>query len=211
VNVSDIRTRCQRIFGDDANIQLLDSDVISWINDAQRQIAVQTELLQVRAVTDVVAGVMDYDKPSNILNLRSVRNNGIKLQGLSLAEADDQFPLYDQTANQETGQPLFYWSWGTHLSIYPVPTASQSGGLTMLYTRQPVPVVLLTDVPELPEMYHDQIISYVLKTAYEMDDDIQSATYRGTIFTTQMSITQEHEDRVNEEAYPVLGIRMEDY
>lgn len=211
MNVDDIYKRASRLFGDDAGVQLQYNDVVAWINDSQRQIATQTELLQVRAVTDLIAGQMNYNRPSDILNLRSVRAYGLRLNGLSLAEADEQFPLYDQPANQETGNPLFYWVWGNTISLYPVPSLYQAAGMTMLYTRAPVQVAVSTDIPELPLKYHDAILSHVLQCAYEMDDDIQQAQYRATIKTTGIQLLGEQEDRVNEEFYEVINIRTEDW
>jgi hypothetical protein len=47
--VSEIATRVRRQFGDDVGILITDADIIRWVNDAQREIAVKANLLQVRA------------------------------------------------------------------------------------------------------------------------------------------------------------------
>src|SRR6266581_4575958 len=204
MNVSEISTRVKRIFGDEAGVQLLDSDIINWINDGQRQIAASSELLQTRAATNLTAMTMEYEFPPDFLAIRSIRAYGIRLKPIAMQEADDQFPMWDNIANRETGKPQVFWQWGDSFFLYPVPDESVVAGLVMYYTRIPTKVTLQTDSPELPELYHDRIVDFVMKSAYEMDENIQGATFRQTMFQTGMSSIAEDENKLTDEFYPVM-------
>lgn len=210
MNVSDIMRRAKRVFGDESGVQLQDSDIIDWINDAQRSIAAGTELLQVTAHTDMIQGQSIYEKPATFLNLRSLRIYGYELKGIAMKQADQWFPGYDDPLQQTIGKPEYYWSWSDFFSIYPIPQETIAQGITIYYTRTPVLVSLLTDVPELPEMYHDRILDYVLRNAYEMDENYPAANLRQTLFNTGMQNLAENENKVNDDSYEVISVRPED-
>jgi hypothetical protein len=166
---SDIATRVRRTFGDDAGILITDADILRWINDAQREIAVKANLLQVRATTAVAPGVNEVAVPANILRLHSVKFQNVKLIALSQNEAD-QFDL-GAVPTTSRATPTHYWLFANTLTLYPAPNTTDPDDLKMYYTRTPVEVTALGDTPELPVEYHNRIVEYCAAQAAEMDND----------------------------------------
>src|SRR5215212_5975441 len=96
MNVSDIKTRIKRTFGDESGVQVTDEDIVRWINDAQRAIVTQNEsLLEVTALASLVAGTQEYTLPADILILKAIHikpsgyTSYISLKGYSFAEFNE--------------------------------------------------------------------------------------------------------------------------
>ena len=119
LTVAEISTRVKRQFGDDYGAQITDDDILRWINDAMRDIALRNNLLQIKAATAVVDGQQDYTLPSNLLTLAAIRFGTTKLQALNPQEADEFV-----AENTGEGTPQFYSVWGSTISLYPIPDAA---------------------------------------------------------------------------------------
>jgi hypothetical protein len=210
VNVSEIKTRVKRQFGDESSVQLTDADIIRWINDAQREIArTNDEVLETIATTAVSAGTADYALPSDLLRLRSVRFGNRKIEGLSLQEANDKIVNYENPASYQQGTPQYFWIYANRITLYPVPAASDSDDLKLYYTRLPTDVSIDADIPDLHLKYHLAIVQYVLHQAYEMDEDWAASGNKSSQFVDNLNSLKES-DWQDRTTYPVIMIRPED-
>jgi hypothetical protein len=81
VKLSEIIKRVQRQFGDDVQAQITKEDIVRWVNDACLEITTNNYTNQgiLKGHTPVVVGQAEYKLPPDLLLLRSVRANGIKL------------------------------------------------------------------------------------------------------------------------------------
>jgi hypothetical protein len=200
--VSEIATRVKRQFGDEANIQISDSDIIRWVNDAQREITVEQNLLQAKATASSVVGQVEYTIPTDTLTLRSVKFQGRKLQPMSLNEADEAIPDLDDTANYPSGTPSSFWVWANNISLYPKPDTVQT--LEIYYTRQPAAVTATSDEPEVPLSYHNRIVEYCLAQAYELDENWQAAQAKSQQFERGLDKLKDTVDWVHRDYYPSI-------
>lgn len=199
MNVNDIITRAKRQFGDESGVQLTDADIIRWINDAQRDISMKHNLLQTKASSNVVGGQADYSVPADLLNLFGVRYNGQRLVEYSLQEID----LDGLGSNPaETGTPASYSFFANVLTLYPTPVSDLVSGLTIFYTKQPTVITTAADPLTLPESYHNAIVSFVLTSAYEMDENWQAAQFKSAEFNGDMSELKGKLELQPEEFYP---------
>jgi hypothetical protein len=207
--VSDILTRVQRAFGDESGAQIDSADVIRWVNDAQAEIARQKELLQVTTTATVTSGVGAYVTPTNILQLRSVKYDGMTLDPISFAQAEEMVPNYDAgVASVGSGTPTTYWVWGGFINLYPIPNNSTSV-LKMYYTRIPVAVTVVGDTPELPVQYHLRIVDYCIAKAHELDANPQGEAMKMAAFNT--GIAQTDMDLWQpKQAYPNITVSIDD-
>lgn len=175
MNVTDVITRVKRAFGDEAGVQILDADLIRWINDAQYDLATANNLLQTRVSTAVTAGTAIYTIPSDVNNLFSVWYKGIKLEMLSPQEAEEWIVNIGSNATQDTGLPQNFWIWGPSLYLYPIPDTTDATALTILYNKRPTTITSTADPIELDARYHTTITDYCLQQAYELDEDWQAS------------------------------------
>lgn len=207
--VSEIHTRITRQFGDESGAQFDLNDTLRWINDAQKDIARASGLLQVTASSSTVIGTAAYALPASILSLRSVRFNGIVLGPLTINQAEELVNNYDAgTATIGTGVPINFWVWGGQINLYPIPNSV--GTLKMYYVREPVEVTLGADTPELPVQFHPRIVEYCLAQAYELDNDRQGHATKMGQFTQGVAALTSLTEWQPQGAYPSVTISSDD-
>jgi hypothetical protein len=205
LRVSDIAIRVKRQFGDEFGAQITDADILRWVNDAMRDIALRNNLLQVKAVTATVANQQDYTLPADMLTLHSVRYGTDKLQSLTLSEAD----TFMDTTSSNAGTPVYYSQWGSTISLYPIPSDAATS-LNIYYTRQPVVVDDLSDAPELPAAYHLRLVEYCIAQAYELDSEPESYAQKMAQFNQNVDSTKDNGEWQNREFYPNITVSLED-
>lgn len=161
---SDVISRVRRTAGDVDVLQFTDADMYAWINDACRECASDNNLLQVTATNSSVIGDGEYDLPTNILKLHSVKYDNSKLRMITMQQADEEFNLDDTT-----GTPIVGYVWAGKLNLYPLPDSVKD--IKVMYTRTPLEVTEGTDEIDLPIMYHRRVVDYCLAMVAEQDDD----------------------------------------
>lgn len=207
MNVGEIALRVKRQFGDEAGAQITDADIIRWINDAQREIAHHNSLLQTVATTAVVNGQDQYTLPPDMLTLRSVRYAGRKLQFMTPEESSEIIG----SDNTTTGTPTHYSVWGLKIDLYPAPLGSDADDIQLYYTRQPAPITVTTQTPELPLQYHNRIVEYCIAQAYELDDNEESYQRKMRQFQEGVDKLKDNVDWQTQDVYPSITVSSNDY
>lgn len=185
--VQDVLRQVQRKFGDESGVQLEDPDVLMWVNDAARAIVTENRILKVTATTPLVSGQRDYTFSSltkPIFAIDSLLIDGQRIGYLSVAQAEESISQVDP-ANAEQGFPQFWYEYGGTVTFWPTPNTA--GTITLRYTARPTPVTLLTDILPVPDDYFEDVCNYVLKQAYEMDENAGMAQMKGEEFATSLT------------------------
>lgn len=210
MNVSEIIARVTRSFGDESGAQITPADIIRWVNDAQRKITNNTDLLQVIKVTDAIVGQSEYTIPPDISKVKEIRLNGLRLKSLSLVEADEYIYMYDNPNSSNSGTPQAYWLFGTSFFLYPTPDTPYTNGLKLYCTRFPIDIVNTTDTPELNQAYHGTIVDYVIQQAMEMDENYQGAQVKAQQVKTGMMDLANDENYTESSTYQIINVLPED-
>jgi hypothetical protein len=170
MKLSEIITRVQRQFGDDVQAQITKEDIVRWVNDACLEIVTQNDTSEgYLGNTPVKAGVSEYKLPPDLIRIRSVRVNGIKLLASTYEQLIDNDPMLTST----TGSPHSYWVYGNTLNLCPIPSEAL-GNVDILYVKSPdiLTVDMPDRVPDVPVQYHPRIVEYCIAQAAELDDNI---------------------------------------
>lgn len=178
INVGQIRARVQAKFGDTSGAEVSGADVLNWINDGLLEIARRTQQPQASASTSTVVGQSVYSLTTfaaDILRLRSVKYAGSVLEGMSMEDADTQFPDHER-AGQGSGTPRWFWVWAEQITLWPAPDAV--GTLKLFYVKRPAAVALDADVPGIPTHMHGDLVDYVVAQVYETVGDAPAAERR---------------------------------
>ena len=214
MNVQDVASRVKRIFGDDAGVQVTDDDIFRWINDAQLQISVDNEeLLETVATSDIVAGQADYAQPTNCNVLRSLMYNNFRIRGLSFAEFNEYVDGFKATVQQGgygNGKSEVFMVYGGIITLFPTPDQAIANGLRIYYSRHPASVGNLADALTVPDRYHNTVVEYCLKMAYEMDENPEMAVLKKGDFSEQIQKLKNQEKWTNTEFYPTITTKPED-
>ena len=216
MNVQDVITRVRRVFGDDAAVQILDEDVIRWINDGQIEIVKNNDsALQKTGFVDLVALQSTYPVPTDLFILRSLRfkfddmSSFLNLKYKNMQQFDETIDGWDGTLYPE-GHPIFFTKYEDQVTIFPTPDQSATGGLKFLYNQQPVDVVDVIDPLSVPLIYHNTVWKYCMWQASLLDEDHQPALmYRGE-FEKDMGVLQNRETKENTAFYPTITVLADD-
>lgn len=175
--VQDVLTTVKRQFGDESGVQITDSDIIRWTDDAQREVIMNNPEINSTVVSiNTTVGVYQYPILASIPNIEkvhSVHYDGAILRNMSFQAAQEYIIKSDSTDNR--GTPLFWYEWAGTLNLWPVPDSSIVGGLKIFYSASPTEIATVGDVLTVPDSYFNAIITYVMKQAMNMDENFQAA------------------------------------
>lgn len=193
LTLADVKMRVRRTFGDEASVQVTDDDIVRWCNDGQREVvSMNPELLEAIVATSTVAGQQDYIIPTNVRKIRSISYKSadmqsyIQLTSLSMQEFDIKASGWDGTAYGQS-DPGYYCTFAGNIKLFPTPNLPVTNGLKLYFYRMPTDLVNDADVIDLPENYHSAIVQYVMKQAYEMDENLESSNFKGSEFNASVS------------------------
>lgn len=205
--VSDVVTRVQRQFGDEASVQINSDDVIRYINDAAKEIAVQNDLGAATANVASVAGQSLYTAPADMFAIRSIYYNNRKLDFYKSTEYDEYVNANDPDSTA-TGTPILYTRFVTDLLLYPKPDVV--GAIKIWYFKRPTEVTTTADALPFPAEYHLRIVEYCLQQAYQTDEDWDAADRMQGQFSDGMTRLKQLENADAEATYAVITVLPED-
>lgn len=208
--VDDVLTDVKRTFGDESSIQVTDTDIIRWVNSAQREILISNRILKAVGTTDITQGVSEYTLDGlNVVAIQSIHFQGKKLDYKSFAEAEEYIVSSDP-GNTQDGDPILWYEWGGTINLYPVPTGDSPAGLKIYYIKEPNKLSNASDSLDVPDSYYENILQYVLSKAYELDEDSENSQFKLGQFTARLNTLAEQENEPNQDTYPRITIREED-
>lgn len=217
MKVSDIITRVQRTFGDEAGVQLTTDDIIRFINDGVREILYKNEsLLQKTTTANSVANQKNYSLPTDILILRGItwkdtgQSSYHALKGLRLNEFNEYIDGWDGT-DYGSSVPLVYMIFEDLITVFPTPSVSTAAAMKLYYQRSPVDVALSSDTPDIPSIYHEILVKYCLQQAYEMDEDVEAVALKQKDIMESVNFLRGRSEWTPEETYPTITVRAEDW
>jgi len=162
--VQDMATEVKRLFGDESGVQLLDSDIIRWINYGQMEICSKTRILKSIQEGTLIEGTHIYPTPTDYLEMEAVWIDGIMLQATSWEEFRQS-----SYVGTEAGTPRSWFLYANQINLWPIP--NKPLGLRIFYACRPIDVSTLSDYLAIPDRYFDRLKEYCMSKAYELDED----------------------------------------
>lgn len=190
--VSDAITHVKRQFGDESGVQIIDSDVIRWVNMAQREIISKTHFLKATASSMVVSGQQTYTLPADIVDIEAVQVGNFVLQRTTFSDAVGTM----QMSAMNSGSPVYYWEYAGSINFFPVPNNS-TDTLTIYYACVPIQVTTASNLLSIPDRYFEPLCNFVLSKAYELDEDLQGMNAQRVMFEQSIQNLKEAENEVN--------------
>lgn len=186
--VGDVYAYVKRVFGDEAGVQLSNDDITRWINEAQRDLAIENAAIQSVATTPLIVNQATYSVSGitpRINDISSLLIDGRRIGNIPVSQAEESISLADPEG-EEVGAPQFWYEWADQIIFWPKP--SQGGTITIRYTAEPTDVTTNTsDVLSLDDEYFPDIINYVLKQAYEMDENPEMMQAKATEYNQRVA------------------------
>jgi hypothetical protein len=214
---TNIASRIKTLFGDTAGVQVTDTIILDWINDAQREISMQHEnLFQKTSTANLVAGTNSYALPADLLTLQGVQLKGSStgvfydLQFLSPEGVDQMYPNWQDPT--DTGTPIYFFRGDAgQVVLIPTPATSVAGAIQYTYSRYTVDLVAIGNALDVPEYYHQTILEYCLMKAYEMDENWEAEDRKANYVQSTIDFNNSRDAWFGRETYPVITTTAEDY
>lgn len=214
MNVQEIADRVKRTFGDEAGIQITDSDILQWVNDGQLQISADNEdLLETVGSASIVANQAEYTQPSNLNVLRSLMYDNRRLRAMSFSEFNEYLDGFRKPVGENPfgpGVPEVFMVYGGTITLFPTPASSLTDGLRLYYSRHPATVTTLADALTVPERYHTTLLKYCLKRAYELDENTEMMVLKKGEYDESIQKLKGQEKTTSNEYYPRITTLPED-
>jgi hypothetical protein len=217
MNLGEVKSRVKRQFGDEAQVQISDVDIIRWVNDGQRHIVMHNNNLNRRiTVGTLYKDQADYLLPENLFNLNSIsvkNTNSLSyfhIKGVSKFEFDQNINGWDGTAVSGSSTPYLYFKFGQSISLFPTPNSNVVDGLKIDYARFSDDLANNDDVIDLPIEYHSAIVDYCLQQAYELDEDWQASAAKAGQVQNTLHVNRNRENDGAKESYSSITTMPDD-
>jgi hypothetical protein len=204
VFVSEIQDRVKNIFGDMAGIQIQDPMILDWINDGQTDICRKAECLMGVYAVSTVVGTSAYAYPVDFIKEQVVKLDGYKLARLTLPSIDVLFP--DREVENVRGNPLYYYHWNRSINLYPTPGTAVTNGLTLWYIRNAAQLTGSAQTPEIPGIYHEDLVEYCLYRALQQDEQWVPAREKKMDYDKRLMETIYDSQNEGSQSYPAVQL-----
>jgi hypothetical protein len=202
----DVLKSVQRRFGDESGVQLEDTDIWGWINEAQTVIVTKNRILKVKVTTPLIAGTSSYSfatLPRPIYAIDSLYIGGARIRNLSMSHAEESILAVDPTGVQE-GYPEFWYEYAGEVIFWPKPSTGDT--ITLRYTARPTPVTSSSSPLSVPDDYFPEVVNYVLQQAYEMDENQPMMQAKGQQFEQSLAERGEYERTAQNMTYESITV-----
>ena len=195
---SDIISRARTVLSDSDGTRWSDSELLGWINDGQRAIAlVRPDSSVADTAVTLIAGTKQ-SIPSNGLRLLDVmRNLNADGSGGRTVRSVDRDILDTQDLNWHSSTPAqviknFIYDNRNPKVFYVYPPATTASVLEIIYSRNPTDCSVTSSALDVADIYADPLLNYVLYRAYSKDAEFAangqlSATYL-TVFNSMLGL-----------------------
>jgi hypothetical protein len=199
----ELRRAVQRGFGDESGVQLEDQDVIDFANDGLTEIVTENAVIKARSTSSTVSGQGEYTFPDvQIARVEYIHLAGRILQSVSFPDAQERLGQIDPDLTQ-TGAPQFWYSYGETFWLWPTPT--DVAALEIFFVAYPERLTGAQDqIIGLPDKWFNPLVDFVLKKAYEMDQDWQAAQVKEGQFKAALMSQAEEESQSQFGSFPVI-------
>lgn len=208
--VNDVAASIKRTFGDESGVQVIDSDIIRWVNAAQIEIVNANKILKGSATTPSVVDQEGYQLGATlkILTINSIHYEGVKLGYKTFHDAEAYITSEDPTKVQR-GTPEFWYEWAGEIFLYPIP--SESGkSIKVYFLTTPDKVGAIGDPLSVPDNYYNRVVEFVMANAYEMDENLGAHQAKYAQFQDGMLNMSLQEEVVQVDTYSTITVMPED-
>ena len=210
----DVADRVKVSFGDTSGSQITDVMIIRWINDGQQEIVNNNAILKDTKFSNVVDGQADYSFPNDrVQYIEALYVDGRPVRNVTPQEFREYILREDPNLIAKADIPLLYQERAGLITFYPTPQKSFTNGLKMEFVKQPTPVTAISSsaVLSVPDRYLNELVSYVMAQALELDENFNAAELKRGHFREGLDRQYLRENTSQISKYPQVMADPDDY
>ena len=199
MDVATLIRKVQRRFGDDNSMVITVQDIIDWVNAGQQQIAKETKCLSTTLSQN--ASTFPVTIPSDFLKLERITYAGLSVPYISVEELDKL--AVDLTYN---GAPDYFYISDEKFYLFPDPANSDTTTVVIYYSKMPAlltAIVPAYDLLTIPAMLHEDLVTYVLISAHERNENWKAVEILTATLTKNLPYRTE-DSNVVDDTFPIV-------
>lgn len=181
MNVVDIKRQVRKRFGDPGGVMIKDQDIYDFINDAQLQIARQTETMT--STSSSTGAAMPYTGV-DIVEYRFVTYNN---RPLVFTTQDDLLAKGLDLTYRASPDYWYALENSNTISTYPLPPVADTTPMAISYVRKPADIVADGTALEIRNIYHNDIVNFCIARCHELQQNWQAAQMAMSEFTNGLA------------------------
>jgi len=193
----------QRAFGDESGVQLEDQDIIDFANQGLTEIVAENAILKTRGQITTTPGQREYTFPDiKIARIEFLHHDKVLLPAVPFQDAQERLLEIDRNQDAE-GTPQWWYSYGDTFWLWPTPVDSKT--VEVFFVRYPD--TLSGDLEQtlgVPDKWFNPLRDYILKQAYEMDQDWEAAGVKNQQFQQALQSQAEEESQSQFGEFPTI-------
>jgi len=206
---ADVFRDVKRKFGDESGVQLEEADLYAWLNEAQIRINDENRVVKAKSSISSVAGQRAYSLASlPIQKLDSLHYAGVRVPNMSFAQAEETIIKTDPSGTLVQAVPALWYEYAGEVTFWPTPGSVET--ITAYYTKLPTKILAEATLLELPDEYFEDVVNYVLKQAYEMDEDWEASQVKSQQLSESLLKRGEEERTAQNMTYETITV-VDDY
>ena|SRR3990167_5900991 len=188
MDVSDLVTYARQQYNATSDSFFSDTELYSYIYDAQMQLARFTSCIRGTYTQSTVASQQEYSMPSDVISVKRVTYDGKRLARISFSE-DDMITGFNASTTS-TATPSCYAYWNATLYLRPVPSAVAT---IKIFVYKMPDEVTATSVLEVPTIYHLDMADYLLHKMAAKDKNYSGAQYFANLWAVSLKRAKDDE------------------
>jgi hypothetical protein len=170
VDTAGVISRVRAIFGDSAGVVLKDEHIVAWINDAQLDIARETEY---KVLTDSTNDASDFIGGVEIENMLLLRRVAYGSKPLALVDKEsiDRMGVYSASGTT----PQAYYMDGESIFLFPEPSATDTTTVNISYVGAPTDLATSSSDLDIPIRFHTDLVNFCIARAHERNENWAAA------------------------------------
>lgn len=197
--LGDVKRTVRRIFGDEDSIQINDTDIENWVNEAQMAIVERNEPLKAVSTVTTEIGKAVYDWPTPKINaVDAITYDGRRLRNIEMVQALDHLSGGDP----KDGTPTAWYEYAGQFTLYPAPDEAKE--LKLYYTKYPDDLTTDTQLLSVANKFFQAVVDFCLWKSFELDEDWQAAQIKEGHFRAALEEQAGDEYRPEMITYPVI-------
>jgi len=162
-NVAQFKTNVRANMQLTGSNRVADSDIVTWLNEAQDEIAIETHWYRTSTYVSAVLGTKEYDLPQDLLGVEEVWWDPLQRRLIPMTPEDlEGLAFYSPDWRYAPqGIPIYYYiNVNSALGMHPTPNANTSNAIFIVYSRLPAQVSGDTDFIYAPPNSERAVVNY---------------------------------------------------
>jgi hypothetical protein len=188
--------------------------IIRWINDGQQEIVNNNAILKDTRYRTITAGQADYTFPyDRVQYIEALYIDGRPIRNVTPQEFREYILREDPNLIAKADVPLLWQERAGVITFYPTPQKTFVNGLKMEYVKQPELIASISEyaVLSIPDRYLNELVSYVMAQALELDENFGAAEVKRGQFREGLDRQYLRENTSQISKYPQVMADPDDY